>query len=94
MHLRTDCPKDALMTDLTSFRAIIELWGTSMGSRIAMSSELPGTNATQVSKWFQRDFIPPEYWSELLKTGRAIEAGVTAEILTGLAAREVAEARA
>lgn len=91
MQLRTDCPKNGRMTDLASFRDIIELWGN---SREAMAAELPGTTATQVSKWWQRDNIPPEYWAEVLKTERAIGAGVTAEILTRLAAREVAEARA
>lgn len=79
------------MADLASFRAIIELWGNSRGD---MAAELPGTTATQVSKWWQRDSIPPEYWSELLKTSHAIDAGVTAEVLTGLAAREPAEVRA
>lgn len=93
MHLRTNCPKELRMSDLTSFRAIIELWGTSMGSRMALAAELPGASATQVSKWWQRDNIPAEYWASLLITERAAAAGVTAEILTGLAAREVAEAR-
>jgi DNA-binding transcriptional regulator YdaS (Cro superfamily) len=79
------------MADLTSFRAIIELWGTSMGSRIALAAEMPNVSPTQVSKWWQRDFIPPEYWSELLAIERATDAGVTAELLARLAAREVAE---
>ena len=79
------------MTDLTSFRAIIELWGTSMGSRIALASELPGVSATQVSKWWQRDNIPSEWWAAVLETERATSAGVTANLLTRLAAREVAE---
>lgn len=92
---RTICPKDPSMTDLTSFRAIIELWGTSMGSRIALAAELPEVSATQVSKWWQRDNIPAEHWSALLGTERAAAAGVTAELLTKFAAREVAvEARA
>lgn len=89
------------MTDLapeaprpTSFRAIIELWGTSMGSRIALAAELPGATPTQVSKWFQRNSIPAEYWSAVLATERARVAGVTADLLTELAAREVEEARA
>jgi hypothetical protein len=94
LRFRTNCPKDGAMTDLTSFRAIIELWGTSMGSRIALASELPGATATQVSKWWQRDNIPAEYWAALLETERAAAGGVTAEILTRLAAREAAEARA
>ena len=78
------------MTDLTSFRAIIELWGTSHGSRIAMAADVPGASATQVSKWWQRDSIPAEYWAGLLATSRAREAGVSADLLTELAAREAA----
>jgi hypothetical protein len=94
--LRTDCPKTGGMTDLhalDSFRQIIELWGTSHGSRIALAAELPNVSATQVSKWFQRDNIPAEYWSGLLATERARDAGLTADLLTALAAREPAEAR-
>lgn len=90
LPLRTNCPKCGVMTDLTSFRSIIELWGT---SRDALAAELPGATATQVSKWWQRDSIPAEWWSALLGTERAIAAGVTSDILTALAARETAEAR-
>lgn len=79
------------MADLTSFRAIIELWGA---DRIALASELPGATATQVSKWWQRDSIPAEWWAAVIGTEKAITAGVTAELLTQLAAREPAEARA
>lgn len=76
-----------------SFQAIIELWGTSHGSRIAMAADLPGSSPTQVSKWFQRDFIPADWWSAILATEKAVANGVTAEILTRLAARESVEAR-
>ena len=79
------------MADLTSFRTIIELWGA---DRIALASELPGATATQVSKWWQRDNVPAEWWSALLGTEKAITAGVTADLLARLAAREVAEVRA
>jgi len=89
--LRTNCPKKSGMADLTSFRAIIELWGA---DRIALASELPGATATGVSKWWQRDSIPAEWWSAVLATERAQSNGVTADLLTALAARETAEARA
>jgi hypothetical protein len=59
---------EEIMTDLTSFRSIIE--------------------------WWQRDSIPAEWWASLLVTPRALEAGLTADVLTALAARESAEARA
>lgn len=77
------------MTDLASFRSIIELWP----SREAMAVDL-GVGAAAVSKWWQRDSIPAEYWSGLLATDRARDAAVSADLLTSLAAREVLEARA
>lgn len=81
------------MSDLTSFRGIIELWP----SREAMASEI-GAGASAVSKWWQRDSIPDEWWSAVLGTSTAADAGITANMLVGLAARrpvasEPAEAR-
>jgi hypothetical protein len=70
------------MTDFPSFRSIIEIWPT----REACASEL-GASAAQVSKWWQRDGVPAEWWAALLATQRAAEAGLTAEMLTTLAAR-------
>lgn len=88
MQLRTKCPKLADMSDLSSFRKIIELWD----SREAMAADIPA-GASTVSKWWQRDSIPAEWWSAVLSTEKAATSGVTAEILTELAAREIAEAR-
>lgn len=84
-----------VMTDLTSFRSIVEIWGPrdAHGARLAMASEI-GVTAGVVTKWWQRDSVPPEYWSAILATDKAREAGVTAELLTRLAARDIAEARA
>ena len=89
MILRTVCPKSEAMNDLTSFRTVIELWP----SREAMASDIPGASGWTVSKWWQRDLIPAEWWSAVLSTDRAISACVTADLLTALAAREPAEAR-
>src|SRR5258708_1301741 len=95
----TICPKDVGMPkpnlpEITSFRSIIELWGS---SREAMAADLRSTNpdvtGLAISKWWQRDKIPSEWWSAVLATERASSAGVTAEILTRLAAREPAESR-
>ncbi len=96
MRLRTDCPINADMCDLASFRSIIELWGPkdASGARIALAAELVDVSPTQVSKWWQRDNIPAEYWASLLSTEKAKAAGVTSDLLTGLAAREPIEARA
>jgi len=89
LRLRTKCPKLDDMSDLSSFRSIIDLWT----SREAMASEI-GAGASAISKWWQRDSIPAEWWSAVISTDRASQNGVTAEILTALAAREVIEARA
>lgn len=89
MRLRTDCPIELDMSDLTTFQSVIELWP----SREAMASDL-GAGASGVSKWWQRDSIPAEWWASVLVTKVAITAGVTAELLARLAAREIAEARA
>ena len=77
------------MADLSSFRAVIELWP----SREAMASDI-GAGASTVSKWWQLDSVPAEWWSAILATQTAFGKGITAELLTALAAREPLEARA
>lgn len=90
LRLRTDGPKMDGMSDLpSSFRAVIELWP----SREAMATDI-GAGASTVSKWWQRDSVPAEWWSSVLSTDRAQTAELTAETLTALAARESIEARA
>lgn len=78
-----------VMSDLTSFRSIIELWGPkdAHGARLAMANEV-GVSAGMVTKWWQRNAIPAEYWSSILITEKAQSAGATAELLTSLASRE------
>lgn len=95
MQKRTDCPIADSMTELTSFRKIIERWPT----REALAADLSAVvaeqvSSSQISKWWQRDNIPSEWWAALLATPKAAEHGITADLLTVLAAREVAEARA
>ena len=77
------------MTDLTSFRSLIELWGPkdAHGARLALASEI-GVSAGMVTKWWQRDWVPPEYWSSILETTKAQAAGASADLLTRFAARE------
>jgi predicted acetyltransferase len=87
----TICPNDRGMPDsaLTSFRSVIELWD----SRDSMATEVGGgVNRSQVSKWWKRDNIPSEYWASVLRAPRVREAGVSADLLTSLAAREEARA--
>jgi predicted acetyltransferase len=72
----------------TSFRSLIELWP----SREAMAEEIGGVNRSQVSKWWKRDSIPSEYWASVLRAPRVREAGISADLLTALAAREEARA--
>ena len=76
------------MTDIASFRAIVELWP----SREAMASDV-GTTVPRVTKWGQRNNIPAEWWSAVLGTDKATAAGLSAEKLAALAARELTEAR-
>jgi hypothetical protein len=77
------------MSDLTSFRSIIDLWD----SREAMAADV-GAGAWAVRKWLKRDNIPSDWWSAVLSTEKARAAGITADLLTGLAAREVVDLRA
>lgn len=88
MLLRTDGPKHCAMSKLNSFRSVIELWGPkdAHGARLALASEI-GASAGMVTKWWQRDWIPPERWSSILTTEKARSAGVSAELLTNFAAR-------
>jgi len=70
---------------MTSFRSVIELWDT----REALATAI-GAKPSTVSHWWQRNFVPPEWWCGILKTRKAREAGVTADLLASLAARRVA----
>jgi hypothetical protein len=91
LHFKTDCLIGEGMTHLPSFQSIIDLWP----SREAMAAEI-GAKPAAVSKWWQRDSVPAEWWSTILATERAVGAGLNAEALTALAARQPAvdEARA
>jgi hypothetical protein len=93
LHLGTTGPNNSPMTASdslpTSFRSIIDLWG----SREAMASDV-GTTNWSVIKWWKRDTIPSEWWTRILDSERAKAAGVTAELLADLAARKLEEARA
>jgi hypothetical protein len=81
------------MSEITSFRSVIELWGPkdAHGARLAMASEI-GASAGMVTKWWQRDWIPSEWWASILLTEKVRTAGVTADLLTAFAAREEARA--
>ena len=67
---------------INSFRALIELWVT----REAMAADINAT-ASAVSKWWQRNSIPAEWWSPILATEVAFRSRVRAETLVDLAAR-------
>lgn len=79
--MQTDSP-------LTSFRSIIDLWD----SREAMASDV-GTTNWSVIKWWKRDTIPSEWWTRVLAADRAKAAGLSADLLARLAAKQVEEAR-
>src|SRR5258708_3898192 len=89
----TDCPKSVGMTHLPSFQSIIDLWPSREGMAADLRASDPEATAVAVSKWWQRDKIPAEWWSAVLATEKAISAGVTSETLTRLAARVPAESR-
>lgn len=89
MRFRTIGPNNLGMADSTSFRSVIELWS----SKEAMAADL-GARANNVSKWWQRDSIPAEWWSAILATEIARTAGLTADLFTELAKREPVESRA
>ena len=95
MRLRTIGPiRLGMAEQITSFRALIELWGP----REALASDI-SAKSSAVSKWWQRDSVPAEWWSPILATDVAIKAGLKAETFVALAARkpeavELDEARA
>lgn len=77
------------MAEFDSFRAVIELWS----SRETMARRI-GARGAAVSKWWQRDNIPSEWWTRVLDTEKAKAAGLSADLFARLAARQVEEARA
>jgi hypothetical protein len=72
---------------ISSFRALIELWP----SREGLAAEI-GAKSSAVSKWWQRDSVPAEWWAPILATDTAIKSRVKAEALIDLAARTPSEA--
>jgi hypothetical protein len=73
------------MGGMRSFRSIVELWP----SRDSMAAEV-GAYPNLVSKWWQRNSIPVEWWQTVLSTRTAREAGLTAALFVKMSAREVA----
>ncbi len=71
---------------ISAFRDVVALWPTPD----ALADEI-GAGVAAVRKWPQRDNIPAEWWVAILATDKAKLAGVTAELLAELAAREAAE---
>jgi hypothetical protein len=71
---------------INSFRALIELWP----SREGMAADI-GAKSSAVSKWWQRDSVPAEWWAPILATDTAIRSRVRAEALIDLAARAPSE---
>src|SRR5262245_54336477 len=68
-----------------SFRDVVALWPT----QEALALDV-GASHESVKKWAQRGFIPADWWSAVLSTKIARSNGISAELLTTLAAREVA----
>lgn len=92
LQFGTGCPNNGSM--VSNFREVVELWDTPD----VLASEI-GVGVSAARKWPQRNNIPAEWWSAVLGTAVAQEAGLTAEMFTGFAARspvaaEPEEARA
>ena len=69
-----------MATEIKSFRDLIELWPT----REALAAEI-GANSNTVSKWWQRDNVPAEYWAPILSSEVAIRARLRPDALIDLA---------
>lgn len=85
LQFKTDCLMSDSMnaaSDISSFRSIIRLWP----SADAMAHEI-GASPFATRKWAGRDRIPAEWWTAVLSSDRVRGAGVTADLLTELAAR-------
>jgi len=72
-----------MATEIKSFRDLIELWPT----REALAAEI-GANSSTVSKWWQRDSVPAEWWAPILSSEVAIRARLRADALIDLASVE------
>ena len=75
-----------LGTMITSFRDVVALWG----SPDTLAAEI-GVGVAAARKWPQRNNIPAEWWVPILRTERAREAGLTAELLAELASEGLTE---
>jgi hypothetical protein len=71
---------------ITTFRALIELWP----SREGLAADI-GAKSSAVSKWWQRDSVPAEWWAPILATDIAIKSRVRPETFIDLAARAPTE---
>jgi hypothetical protein len=70
---------------ISSFRALIKLWP----SYERMAADI-GAKSSTVSKWWQRDSVPAEWWAPILSTDIAIKSRLRPETLIDLAARSPA----
>jgi hypothetical protein len=69
------------MARFSSFTEVVDLWPT----RDKFAADI-GAGIFMARQWPVRDWIPAEWWSTLLKTKTAREAGLTADELLRLAA--------
>ena len=72
-------------TMFDSFQEIIDLWPTRSGLAGVMGHPV---NARQVQKWYERDFIPCDYWDRLIAVGRG--RGLSYKMLSQLKAKRLA----
>ena len=68
-----------------TFSAVVETWP---GGRKGLSADLRLSIGT-IRKWSERDWIPPEYWHDIVQHACRVGVEVTAEVLTAMAARRL-----
>lgn len=67
---------------VSNFREVVALWG----SFDEMASEI-GHTREAVRKWSERNTIPSEWWLPILRSNKALSAGLSADLFTEFAAR-------
>ena len=77
-----------MKADFQTFRDVIELWAKRIDFARAVN-----VSPVRASAWWQRDSIPPEWWTEVVAAAhRAGHASVTINLLASIAAGKRKEA--
>jgi hypothetical protein len=78
------------MKKLSSFVDIVDLWESYPAMAVDLGLERrPGSEV--VRKWRERSHIDSRWWVAILKTAKAREVGLTADLLAKIASRRYAD---